>query len=186
VVAHFVNQLSHLWALPIGLPEIYGSKTGENIAALLSGVFKRYDITYKLSFLIADNATTNNKVINLLSTWCGWDAKQCYIRCFGHILNLMAKAIVFGNSISLFEKRLASINKENQYTEWKKKSLISKVHNIIQWLQGLPEHIQAFKELQKFCPSLKLKPDELFKAYSLPSNRGVRWNSIFLQVDTGK
>jgi len=75
VVAHFANQLGHLWALLIGLPEIYSSKTSENIVALLSGVFKRYNITHKLSFLIANNATINNRVINLLSTWCGWDAK---------------------------------------------------------------------------------------------------------------
>jgi hypothetical protein len=68
VVAHFVDQLGRLWALPIGLPEIYSFKTGKNMAVLLSGIFKRYNITYKLGFLIADNATTNNKVINLLST----------------------------------------------------------------------------------------------------------------------
>jgi len=70
VVAYFANQLGHLWALLIGLPEIYGFKTGKNMAALLSGVFKRYNITHKLSFLIADNTTINNKVINLLSTRC--------------------------------------------------------------------------------------------------------------------
>lgn len=184
VVAHFVDQLGHLWALPIGLPEIYGSKTGENMAALLSGVFERYDITHKLGFLIADNATTNDRVIDLLSTRCGWDAEQRRIRCSGHILNLVAKAIVFGDGISLFEKRLASMNEEDQYTEWRKKSSIGKVHNIVRWLRGSPERMQAFKELQKFCPSLKLKPDELFKAYSLPSDGGVRWNSTFLQVDT--
>ena len=117
VVAHFVDQLSHLWALPIGLPEIYGSKTGKNMAALLSSVFKRYNITYKLGFLIADNTTTNNRVIDLLSTRCKQDAKQHHIKYSGHILNLIAKAIIFSNGISLFKKRLVSINKENQYTK---------------------------------------------------------------------
>jgi hypothetical protein len=66
-VAHFIDQLGRVWALPIGLPEIYGSKTSENLAALLSGVFKCYNITHKLGFLIADNASMNNKVIKLLS-----------------------------------------------------------------------------------------------------------------------
>jgi len=46
--------------------------------------------------------------------------------------------------------------------------------------------MQAFKEPQKFYPSLKLKLDKLFKAYLLLSDRGVRWNSTFLQVDTSK
>jgi len=95
------------------LPKIYSSKTGKNIAALLSGVFKRYNITYKLGFLIADNVTINNRVINLLSTWCGWDAEQSRIRCFGYILNLIVKAIVFGDGIRLFKRRLASISKED-------------------------------------------------------------------------
>ena len=70
VVAYFADQLGHLWALLIGLPKIYGSKTGKNIAALLSGVFERYNITHKLGFLITNNTTTNNRVINLLSTRC--------------------------------------------------------------------------------------------------------------------
>ena len=40
VVAHFVNKIGRTWALLIGLPEIYGSKTRENITALLSGVLE--------------------------------------------------------------------------------------------------------------------------------------------------
>ena len=87
------------------------------MAALLSSVFKRYNIIYKLSFLITDNATINNRVINLLSTRCGWDAKQCYIRYSSYILNLIAKAIVFSDGISLFKRRLVSISEEDQYTK---------------------------------------------------------------------
>ncbi|XTI95187.1 hypothetical protein V2W45_1254311, partial [Cenococcum geophilum] len=102
VVAYFTNQLSHLWALLISLPEIYSSKTSKNIAALLSGVFKRYNITYKLGFLIADNTTINNRVIDLLST-----------RCSGYILNLIVKVIIFSDGISLFKRRLISISKED-------------------------------------------------------------------------
>jgi hypothetical protein len=113
------------------LPEIYSSKTGENMAALLSGVFERYNITYKLGFLITNNVTINNRVIDFLSIWYRWDAKQCCIKYFSHILNLIIKAIVFSDGISLFKKRLASINKKNQYTKWRKKSSIGKVHNII-------------------------------------------------------
>ena len=102
VVAHFVDEIGRAWTLPIGLPEIYGSKTGENIAALLSGVLERYNITYKIGFLIGDNASPNDRAINLLATRCGWNAGERRIRCSGHILNLVAKAIVFGDGLSLF------------------------------------------------------------------------------------
>jgi len=43
----------------------------------------------------------------------------------------MAKAIIFGDGISLFKRRLISMSEEDQYTEWRKKSSIGKVHNIV-------------------------------------------------------
>ena len=65
-MAHFVNKIGYIWTLPISLPKIYSSKTGENIAALLSGVLERYNITYKIGFLISNNTSLNNRAINLL------------------------------------------------------------------------------------------------------------------------
>ena len=99
------------------MPEIYGSKTGENITALLSGVLERYNITYKIGFLISDNASLNDRAINLLVIQYGWDAKEHRIRCSSYILNLIAKAIVFGNRLSLFKRSLVSISEEDQYVE---------------------------------------------------------------------
>ena len=66
-MAHFVNKIGHVWALPIGLSEIYGSKTRENITALLSSVLEQYNITYKIGFLIGNNASLNDRAINLLA-----------------------------------------------------------------------------------------------------------------------
>ena len=102
MVAHFVNKIGRTWTLLIGLPKIYSSKTRENIIALLSGVLERYNITYKIGFLISDNASPNNRAINLLAIQCGWDAKERRIRCSSYILNLVAKAIIFSNRLSLF------------------------------------------------------------------------------------
>ena len=67
MVAYFINKIGCIWTLLIGLPEIYSSKTRENIIALLSSVLKQYNITYKIGFLIGDNASLNNRAINLLT-----------------------------------------------------------------------------------------------------------------------
>lgn len=186
VVAHFVDKNGKLWTLPIGLPQILGSKTAENIAALMATVFERFNITHRLGFLIGDNAATNDRVVAILARRCGFAADERRIRCAGHILNLVAKAILYGDGISLFERSLVELSEEEQYKEWRKKSAIGKLHLIFRWIRASPERMGDFKELQRMCPAATLDPEDVFRAYAPPSDGGVRWNSTFHQIDVGK
>ena len=76
-------------------------------------MFKRYNIKDRISFFIANNYRANNKAINLLILACSYNPYKCCIYYIGYILNLIAKAYLFSNSILIFKKTLASLSPNN-------------------------------------------------------------------------
>ena len=66
-VAHFINKDSKLQSVLLGLPQLQGLHTAENITTALAEVIKKYQFDYKLSCLITNNAYNNNNLYNYLS-----------------------------------------------------------------------------------------------------------------------
>jgi flagellar biosynthesis/type III secretory pathway chaperone len=50
----------------LALPETNGSHSGENIAAHLLSVIERFNLCNKLGFFMADNASSNDKALEIL------------------------------------------------------------------------------------------------------------------------
>jgi len=68
---------------------------------------------------------------------------QHHLRCFGHILNLVTKALLFGWDSNAFEVDILTTKAlNNEVVEldfWRKKGPVSKLHNIISYIQGSPQ-----------------------------------------------
>ena len=77
--------------------------------------------------------------------------------CAGHIINLVVKAILFGEGISRFERDLIGASDQETFELWRKFGVIGKVHNIVKYImrsdqrrQELEKHLkQIIKESQQ-------------------------------------
>ena len=70
---------------------------GIDIAAVIEEVVTTYGIQDKVGAFQMDNATNNDIALDaLVLTIPRVDRKQSRLRCFGHIINLIVKALLFG------------------------------------------------------------------------------------------
>lgn len=61
------------------------------------------------------------------------------MRCAGHVLNLVAKAILFGSDVDAFESDLHDLSsEEHELSKWRKKGPTGKLHNVVKYITGSP------------------------------------------------
>ena len=65
-MGHFVNKDSRHHYIILGLHEIIGEYTSENIAGILIDLFRDYRITGNIGYFIANNIELNNMYINTI------------------------------------------------------------------------------------------------------------------------
>lgn len=92
--------------------------------------------------MVSDNASNNDTTVyHLYSSFAidgavsASDAMPYRLRCYGHILNLAAKAFLFGKDANAFESLLPDVDAQGReellLTEWRKKGAIGKLHNLV-------------------------------------------------------
>lgn len=97
VVVHYLGDDYKLYNVLLALRDTKGSHTGENIADHLFDVLRDYRISgSQIAFFAADNATNNDRALQLLSERVELDPITSRLRCAGHIFNLVCTAILFG------------------------------------------------------------------------------------------
>jgi hypothetical protein len=75
---------------------------------------------------MADNEDTNNTCLQTLkNTFKSIDLNRGRLRCIGHILNLVAQALLLGEGVSAFQKELACASAENLFKVWHKKGRLA-------------------------------------------------------------
>lgn len=151
-----------------------GEHSGENIASCISAVFKQYSITNKLGCFVLDNASNNDSCIIALAKTFNIDAKHQRLRCGGHIINLIVKAILFGKGVGKFQRQLAGAGDSEQFKLWRKRGPIGKVHNIVKYINRSEQRRQDFESLQATTAGT----DKTFY-YKLLQDGGIRWNSTY-------
>jgi hypothetical protein len=86
---------------------VRGLYTGENIAEAVIPIIAGMVNSNRLGFFIADNAAENGTAIRAIFTYLYPDIKDPNsrrVRYLGHIINLTAKAFLFGNDADAFEE----------------------------------------------------------------------------------
>jgi hypothetical protein len=72
-------------------------------------VCEEYGIISQIGCFVLDNAENNDTCVQALARTWGWsreEAKQRRLRCFGHIINLVAQAFALGEKQTEFENAL--------------------------------------------------------------------------------
>jgi hypothetical protein len=133
----------------LGLKRIISSYCGEAISEVIIPILREYDITPKLGVFITDNAESNDTAIKAILSDIRPDLAVFprRARCFGHIINLAAKAFLFGTDIEAFETVVDQVSddtawdskviKDSQVT-WRKKGVVGRFHNLTIFIRSLP------------------------------------------------
>ena len=171
---HFYNAITTLLALP----RQRGRHTGLNICETIAQIFAEFNVQDKLGYFVTDNAYNIESCLEYLGREFGFQHKQRWVRCSGHIINLAAQEVLFGEGAGSFEVELEDVRlEEAELALWRKKGPIGKLHNIVYFISRSPQRSERFIELQKRYIS-DIRPDGAKETYELIKDVETRWNSF--------
>jgi hypothetical protein len=190
--AHYIdNQKNHQTRL-LGLRQQPGAHSGPNMAATVTEVVTEWGLVNRIGTVVCDNAASNDTC--LLAFYTGLDptmrpidVSARRIRCYGHILNLVARAFLYGDDDSNFERQSA-INlllgaDEADISHWRQRGPIGKLHNIVRFIRSSPQRTAHFKRISITLQSDdNLLTDEPMDDLEVIQNNQTRWNSTYLMI----
>ncbi|KAJ3455240.1 hypothetical protein MRS44_013840 [Fusarium solani] len=133
IACFFRDENSQPRKLTLGVPELRTRHFGHNIAAEILDVLDAYGIQDKIGYFTLDNAESNDKAMEIIGGELGFVGSTRRGRCFGHTLNLSAKALLFGHNVEAFEEQLSgeAALSEAEHTLWRRKGPVGKLHNLV-------------------------------------------------------
>lgn len=67
IVSHFTDEHGKLRSLVLGLPELQGEHSGENMASVFIDLLEDYQVASKVGYMMTDNADNNDTMMEHLS-----------------------------------------------------------------------------------------------------------------------
>ncbi|KAG6989603.1 putative AC9 transposase [Fusarium oxysporum f. sp. conglutinans] len=115
----------------LGLPELLGRHTGENIAEQILDIVREFEIGDKLGYFTLDNASNNKTTMEELGHELGFDWKKRWVRCIGHVVNIVVKHMLFGQDPNAFEQQIydGQLTAAREHEQWSKRGPVGKWHN---------------------------------------------------------
>jgi hypothetical protein len=187
---HYLDASLCPRAVLLGLCDTRGSHSCESIAEEVLRVINDYDVTEKVQYFMADNATANDRAIRVLSGCLDVDPEHDRLRCGAHVINLVAKAVLYGTDndeidpdereeclldschIAALEAVVRSEPAEEALQTWRRKGPVGKLHNLVTHIQKTPKRQRFFEMKQNFDSD-----SDDGRIYRVIVNGGVRWNS---------
>lgn len=179
VVAHYLDASCSPRAVLLSLPAVKGSHTAVNLASQLSAIVRHFNLQQSFGHAITDNASENEACMNILSTELALPQGKRHVFCIGHIINLVAHSMLFGEDPDAFEESLIPVTAEEvELRNWRRRGPIGKLHNLIRYINHSTNRKEAFKQCQLDRPDA-LRSERLgHKAtYELIRDNLTRWNS---------
>jgi hypothetical protein len=122
-----------------------------------------------------DNARDNDAAVKELAKGFNIDVDFSRLRCLGHIINLVVKALLFGKGVSKVEWELAGASSEEAFKIWNSRGPIGKLHDICVYVNLHSTRQEVFRECQ----------GGEFRVYRLLVDGGIRWNSTEAMISRG-
>ena len=156
ICAHFVGGNIRNTTVLLGLKRMKGPHGGENIAEVIIPVLEEYEVTSRLGVFMADNAESNDTAISAILTQLRPELAIAprRARCLGHIINLAAKAFLFGSDTEAFDEIVEQVTDDTPFDSkamrdaqaaWRRKGAVGKFHNIVIFIRSSPQRREAFK-----------------------------------------
>jgi hypothetical protein len=193
--AHYLDTSFQVQSRLLALRRVWGAHSGETQATILHDVFGEYGIRDRIGAGVCDNASSNDACLaglyrRLYPAMAEEDVRSHRTRCFGHVINLAARAFLWGEDPDSFEREAfaeaAFQVDERELRLWRKRGVVGKLHNIVRFVRASPQR----RELMKSLAGNKLDDDcyQLFEEerasidLELMQNNETRWNSTFLMI----
>ncbi|KJZ68471.1 hypothetical protein HIM_12135 [Hirsutella minnesotensis 3608] len=177
VVGHFVDGHGKKRDVLLGLPRLVGPHSGENIGPHIKKVIDRHELGSKLGYFMLDNAESNDTCIQTLAQWYPMDVQRRRLRCVGHIINLVVRAVIFGFNAGKFESQLRAATDEFKFDVWAKVGAVGKLHNLATYIRRTDQRRQALRQLQS-----ELAGDDPIFTLEILVDGKTRWNSIYMMI----
>ncbi|KAI1512316.1 Dimer-Tnp-hAT dimerization containing protein [Pyrenophora tritici-repentis] len=171
---HYLNSEGKLVDHLLGLPELHGAHTGNNIAAAATTILRLFGVdNARVGYFVLDNASNNDTAVESLAEEFGFIASERRLRCCCHILNLSAQ---LGKDRSAYENEAAHLEEEEKYMdEWRKYGPVGVLFDVIASI-CTPQTRQLLERLQcEEAESLGVTPH----IWQLVKPVKTRWNSYF-------
>jgi hypothetical protein len=179
VVAHFVNSSRVIIDLPIDLPQLRGTQSGESIAEVIQRTLLTCDITpQKLGYFVLDNAVSNDTAVAALARLNGFEATYRRLCCSPHTLNLVSQAIIFGNDKDAYNNAADEHkDKEVFMAEWRKHGPLGVLIDIVNYIET-PQQYELFADFQRLA-NRDLPTHKQLKILEPVKTVVTRWNSFY-------
>ncbi len=177
--AHFIDTAGNPVTSLLSLPKQTGRHTGLRIADTVSDIITFYGLNERLGYSTTDNASSNATCMDELAKEWSCDHNERWIRCCGHIFNLVGQSALFGRTQQLFSDEIEHMElEEQQLTLWRRKGPIGKLHNVVHWINRSPKRCERFMDYQKelIAPT---RPVDKKESYQLITDVTTRWNSFY-------
>jgi hypothetical protein len=176
IVCHFIDRNFKARTVMLGLKRLVGPHSGENMSRLLIETIETYKLAHVLGFCVLDNARDNDTSLRSVQaylllqgvTWCA-DAHR--LRCFGHIVNLIASAFIANKPLKVIR---AKGEPKPLKVKWVRPSdALSKLHYIIVFIMVTAQRIEEFMKINKDIDDEVLHPVK---------ENDTRWFSTYLMI----
>jgi hypothetical protein len=159
LVGHWVDVDGKLRVGLLGMECFKRPHSGINQAAVIWKILERLKISLSVGYFTTDNASNNDSSLKALVPYfedvdIPFNPISSRIRCFGHIINLVVKAFLWGNDEELFEISMESNDgsendlalAEGHLEDWRKCGALGRLHNICVWSLHSPHRRDCFEE----------------------------------------
>ncbi|OBS16461.1 hypothetical protein FPOA_12113 [Fusarium poae] len=116
------------------------------------------------------------------------DVRARRMRCYGHILNLVARAFLYGEDFESFEAGSQVFDllgrREDDLRHWRKKGPVGKLHNVVKFIRSSPQRCELFKRISRENDEAQeyLLASESTAELEVVMNNDTRWNSTYLMI----
>jgi hypothetical protein len=144
------------WCTLLGLRHLEGH-TGNDIVDALIPVIKLFDVGNKLGAFQMDNATSNDTAMSALAARIpGINSKESRLRCFGHVVNLVVKALLYGSKSSTLQQELGAAGSDDDaaFKIWREQGSIGRLYNLVTYILRSDNRQRAFEASQKVDASM--------------------------------
>jgi hypothetical protein len=149
ITANWVDRKGHCCTALLALTEMGDRHSGQAIAQSVVPVIKDYNFGDKLGFFVLDNASSNDTCVAELAKQYNFDPEERRLRCVGHILNLVAQELLYGNNYDKFRGEVANVKDlAEQAALWRAQGPIGMIAQIVRWVNKSPGRVKRFDEAQ--------------------------------------
>ncbi|KEY74491.1 hypothetical protein S7711_10030 [Stachybotrys chartarum IBT 7711] len=193
--AHYLDASYQVQSRLLALRRVRRSHSGNNQATIIYDIFGEYGIRDRVGAGVSDNATSNDTCLaslyrQLSPSMTEEKIRNHRTRCFGHIVNLAARALLWGEDPDSFEREAfaeaAFQVDEREIRLWRKRGAVGKLHIIVRFVRVSPQGRELMISLA--CNQGDEDGYQLFEEeraaidLELMQNNETRWNSTFLMI----